>query len=57
MPGWRWIHTPGHVSFFRDADRTPIVGDAFVTTRQDSALAAVMLPQYVRRPPAYYTPD
>src|SRR5688572_15712873 len=25
MPGWRWVHTPGHtpghVSFFRDADR------------------------------------
>src|SRR6185312_910138 len=21
LPGWRWIHTPGHVSFFREEDR------------------------------------
>jgi len=62
MPGWRWIHTPGHtaghVSLFRDADRTLIAGDAFVTTRQESALA-VLLNQRpeVHRPPAYYTPD
>ncbi len=61
MPGWRWIHTPGHtpghVSFFRDADRTLIVGDAFVTQRQESALAVLTQRQEVRRPPAYYTPD
>ena len=42
MPGWRWVHTPGHtaghVSLFRDADRTLIAGDAFVTTKQESAL-------------------
>ena len=41
MNGWRWIHTPGHtpghVSFWREGDRSLIVGDAFVTTRQESA--------------------
>ena len=61
MPGWRWVHTPGHthghVSFFRDADRTLIAGDAFVTTRQESALAALTQEPEVHRPPAYYTSD
>ena len=32
MPGWRWLHTPGHapghVSLFRASDRTLIAGDA-----------------------------
>ncbi len=62
MPGWRWVHTPGHapghVSFFRETDRTLIAGDAFVTVKQESALDAYL--QYdprVRRPPAYYTAD
>jgi glyoxylase-like metal-dependent hydrolase (beta-lactamase superfamily II) len=62
MPGWRWVHTPGHtaghVSLFRDADRVLIAGDAFVTTRQESMLGALLQwrPR-VRRPPAYYTTD
>jgi glyoxylase-like metal-dependent hydrolase (beta-lactamase superfamily II) len=61
MPDWRWIHTPGHspghVSFFRDADRTLIAGDAFVTTKQESALAVIAQRQEVHGPPAYFTPD
>jgi len=61
MPGWRWIHTPGHtaghVSLFRDDDRAMIVGDAFVTVKQESALAVLTQKKEVRRPPAYYTPD
>jgi glyoxylase-like metal-dependent hydrolase (beta-lactamase superfamily II) len=61
MPGWRWIHTPGHtaghISLFRDADRTLIAGDAFVTTKQESALAVLGQRQQVHRPPAYYTSD
>lgn len=61
MPGWRWIHTPGHtpghVSFWRDSDRTLIAGDAFITTNQESAYAvAVQLPE-VHGPPMYYTTD
>ena len=61
MPGWRWVHTPGHtpghVSLFRDSDRTLIAGDAFVTTKQESALAVIEQRQEVHGPPAYYTCD
>jgi len=61
MPGWRWIHTPGHtaghVSFYRDGDRTLISGDAFVTTKQESALAVLEQRQEIHGPPAYYTSD
>jgi glyoxylase-like metal-dependent hydrolase (beta-lactamase superfamily II) len=61
LPGWRWIHTPGHsdghVSFFRDSDYTLIAGDAFVTTKQESLLAVLTRRQEVWRPPAYFTPD
>ena len=61
MDGWRWIHTPGHapghVSFFREADRVLIVGDAFVTVRQESTSAVLRQKAEVWRPPAYFTPD
>jgi len=61
MPGWRWIptpgHSPGHVSLFRDADRTLIAGDAFVTVKQESALAVLAQWPELHGPPAYYTID
>jgi glyoxylase-like metal-dependent hydrolase (beta-lactamase superfamily II) len=61
LPGWRWIftpgHTPGHVAFFRDADRTLIAGDAFVTTKQESALAVITQRHELHGPPMYFTPD
>lgn len=61
MPGWRWIHTPGHtaghVSLFRDTDRTLIAGDAFVTTKQESMIAVLEQRPEIHGPPAYYTPD
>jgi glyoxylase-like metal-dependent hydrolase (beta-lactamase superfamily II) len=61
LAGWRWVHTPGHapghVSFFRDADRTLIAGDAFVTTKQESFFAALFKPEAVHGPPAYFTSD
>jgi glyoxylase-like metal-dependent hydrolase (beta-lactamase superfamily II) len=61
LPGWRWIHTPGHtpghVSFFRDADRVLVAGDAFVTTKQESMLGALLKPELVHGPPAYFTSD
>jgi len=61
MPGWRWIHTPGHtpghVSLFRDQDRTLIVGDAFVTTKQESATAVMAQRPELHGPPAYFTQD
>lgn len=61
MPGWRWLHTPGHapghVSLFRDEDRTLIAGDAFCTTKQESFLAVAQQRPELTGPPAYYTPD
>ena len=61
MPGWRWIHTPGHtaghVSLFRDSDRVLIAGDAFVTTKQESAMAVMSQRLEIHGPPMYYTPD
>ncbi|HKB13068.1 MAG TPA: MBL fold metallo-hydrolase, partial [Vicinamibacterales bacterium] len=62
MPEWHWLltcgHAPGHVSFFREADRTLVAGDAVVTTKQESLMSAVLQrPTMVWRPPAYFTPD
>jgi glyoxylase-like metal-dependent hydrolase (beta-lactamase superfamily II) len=61
MPGWKWLHTPGHtrghVSFFREADRTLIVGDAFCTTAQGSFSAIATQKPELHGPPAYYTSD
>lgn len=62
LPEWQWLltcgHTPGHVSFFREADRTLIAGDAVVTTKQEATTSAMLQrPTLVWRPPAYFTPD
>jgi glyoxylase-like metal-dependent hydrolase (beta-lactamase superfamily II) len=61
MPGWRWLatpgHSPGHISFFRDADRTLVAGDAITTVRQDSALAVLTQYPELHGPPMYYTID
>jgi glyoxylase-like metal-dependent hydrolase (beta-lactamase superfamily II) len=61
MPGWRCIptpgHTPGHVSLWREADRTLIAGDAFITTRQESAYAVLLQKPEMHGPPQYYTSD
>ena len=61
MPGWRWLHTPGHtpghISLFREQDRVLIAGDAFTTVQQESALAVLMQEQEIHGPPAYFTTD
>ena len=61
MPGWRCVptpgHTQGHVSLWREADRTLIAGDAFITTRQESAYAVLLQKPEMHGPPQYYTPD
>ena len=61
LPGWRWLHTPGHsvghVSLWRDADRALVAGDAFVTTAQESAYAAVTQEPELHGPPKYFTHD
>lgn len=61
LPGWRWVHTPGHtpghVSFFRETDHVLVAGDAFVTVFAESGLATWTQRQEVHGPPAYFTPD
>jgi glyoxylase-like metal-dependent hydrolase (beta-lactamase superfamily II) len=61
MPGWRWVHTPGHapghVALYRESDRTLIAGDAFVTTRQESLSGAYTQQPEMHGPPMYFTPD
>jgi glyoxylase-like metal-dependent hydrolase (beta-lactamase superfamily II) len=61
MADWRWVHTPGHtpghVSLFRESDRTLIAGDAFVTVKQESLYKVVMQKKEISGPPRYLTPD
>ena len=61
MPGWRWVatpgHTPGHIAIWREADRALIAGDAFITTRQESAYAVLTQAAELHGPPMYFTPD
>jgi glyoxylase-like metal-dependent hydrolase (beta-lactamase superfamily II) len=59
LPGWRWVHTPGHtpghVSLWRESDGVLIAADACITTRQESAYAALTQKPEMHGPPAYYT--
>lgn len=63
LPGWRSIptpgHTPGHVAFFRAADRVLVAGDAVLTVDAASPLALLAWALGSRRPrvaaPAWYT--
>ncbi len=61
LPDWRAIHTPGHapghISLFRDKDRTLIAGDAFVTTNQNAITAVATQREEFHGPPAYFTCD
>jgi len=61
MTGWRWIatpgHAPGHISLWRERDHSLIVGDAFITTKQESAYAVATQRPELHGPPMYYTPD
>jgi glyoxylase-like metal-dependent hydrolase (beta-lactamase superfamily II) len=40
LPGWRWVHVPGHapgqIALFREADHTLLAGDAFATADHES---------------------
>ena len=61
FPEWRCLHTPGHtpghVSLWRDSDRTLIAGDACVTIDSDSFTAPVIRTRRVCRPGAPTTYD
>lgn len=59
MPGWNWLHTPGHtpghISLFREEDRALIAGDAFVTVKQESLYKVITQTKEISGPPKYYT--
>ncbi|MBU5437235.1 MBL fold metallo-hydrolase [Tissierella sp. MSJ-40] len=59
MPGWKWIHTPGHteghISLFREKDRVLIVGDAFSTVKQESLMSVLTQSEQISGPPKYLT--
>ncbi|WP_019636194.1 MBL fold metallo-hydrolase [Paenibacillus fonticola] len=61
MPGFRWIHTPGHapghISLFREKDRALIAGDAFVTVKQEYLYKVFTQEQEISGPPRYLTTD
>ena len=60
-PGWQWIatpgHSPGHVSFFRAADRVLLAGDAFATMNMDSWLGLISGKKQLARAGAPFNMD
>src|SRR5262249_39934986 len=60
-PGWRWIptpgHSPGHISLFRESDRTLLSGDALTTQKQESLVGAATARRELHGPPAWFTED
>lgn len=61
MPGWQWIHTPGHapgqVSLFRESDRVLLAGDAVTTTEQEAVFSALTQKPELGGPPVSFTID
>ncbi len=61
MPGWRWVHTPGHspghVSLFRASDGVLLAGDAVLTVDLDKWSSQPAWPRELSRPPTPLTPD
>ncbi len=61
MPGWTWLHVPGHtpgqIALWRGADKALIAADAFITTAQESAYAVAVQKPEMHGPPMYFTPD
>jgi glyoxylase-like metal-dependent hydrolase (beta-lactamase superfamily II) len=59
LPGWTYVHTPGHapghVSLYRSKDSLIIAGDAFVTTKQESAFSVAIQAKILSGPPKYFT--
>lgn len=61
MPGWKYIHTPGHceghIVLFKEEGRTLIVADAFCTTKQESFFSVLTQKFKMSGPPKYLTTD
>ena len=61
LAGWKYLHTPGHtpghVSLFRELDKVLVVGDAFVTMKQESVISILTNKKEISGPPKYFTTD
>ena len=61
MEGWKWVftpgHSPGHVVFFREADRTLIAGDSVATLDMDSYLELAIKQQEISTAGAPFISD
>jgi glyoxylase-like metal-dependent hydrolase (beta-lactamase superfamily II) len=61
LPEWKYIHTPGHapghISLFRESDNVLIAGDAFVTSKAESAYSVILQTKKLSGPPKYFTYD
>jgi glyoxylase-like metal-dependent hydrolase (beta-lactamase superfamily II) len=61
LPGWEWIHVPGHspgqIALFRKTDGILLSADAFVTVKQDSLYKVLVQKAEVCGPPVYLTTD
>jgi glyoxylase-like metal-dependent hydrolase (beta-lactamase superfamily II) len=61
LPGWEFIHTPGHtpghISLYRKSDRLLLSGDAMATTHSESVFSAMLQMQKVCGPPKFLTID
>jgi glyoxylase-like metal-dependent hydrolase (beta-lactamase superfamily II) len=61
LPEWLSVftpgHSPGHISLWRQQDKLLIAGDAFVTTKQESAFSVAIQKRELSGPPKYFTAD
>lgn len=61
LPNWKILHTPGHtaghISLFRESDRTLLAGDALATMNLDSWISQITEKQEFCKPPAPFTTD
>lgn len=61
IDGWRILftpgHAPGHVSFWRESDRTLVAGDALATADLDTWSGMITQKPQLSRPPSPFTFD
>jgi len=61
LPDWQWHftpgHSPGHVSYFRPADRVLLAGDAFANVNVASLLSLLTKKPDLSLPPTPFTCD
>ena len=59
MPGWMYIHTPGHceghISLFKKDGNIIIAADAFSTLKQESIISVITQKEDISGPPKYLT--